>query len=385
MVAARGVDVRETSIRLTFTWQGELQRPTIKVNGVPIKPTAANIKYANRLMAEIRARILAGTFSLLEYFPPEGTVARGGTVGHQLDYWLGLQIIEKSTKAGYLSAIKFWKVGLGDKVMVALRHSDVLRALRRKPLHGKTQKNYISVLFSALDLAVKDELLLKNPAEDIKHADWQKDPPDPFDLHEAEKIIAFMQAKHPPEIYNMVEWRFFSGVRTSEMVGLNWPAVDFNKAQVEIREAVVAGERKDTKTKVARLVDMNSRALAALKRQKDHTFLAGGAVWLDPRYGTAWVDERAFRRSYWTPALKALGIRYRPPNNMRHTYATMLLMAGATPAYGASQMGHSIEMFLNTYARWIAGGSNDREQAKLESFIGSRNFPGTSPETETGT
>jgi hypothetical protein len=32
-------------------------------------------------------------------------------------------------------------------------------------------------------------------------------------------------------------------------------------------------------------------------------------------------------------------------------------------------MGHSIEQFLRTYSRWIDGGQNAVEMAKLEAFI----------------
>ena len=79
--------------------------------------------------------------------------------------------------------------------------------------------------------------------------------------------------------------------------------------------------------------------------------MAGEEVFQDPRYGTPWADERAFRRSYWTPTLKRLGIRYRRPYNMRHTYATTMLMASMTPAFCARQLGHSVDIFLRTYAK----------------------------------
>jgi integrase len=363
----RGVEPRENSIRLTFAYEGRTERKTLMVNGEPMKPTPANLKYAARLIVEIRDRIKAGAFSMAEYFPVNGTVARGGTIADQLDHWLKTQNVEHSTLAGYSSAIKFWKSSLGEKTLIALRHSDILLALKSRELHGKTQKNYISVLHQALALAVRDKTLRENPAEGIEHAPYQKEPPDPFDLGEVEAIIAAMPEG---QIRNMVEWRFFSGVRTSEMIALQWPAVDFGKNQVMIREALVrGGERKATKTNTVRLIDMNSRAMAALKRQREHTFLAGGPVWLDPRYGTPWVEERAFRRSYWEPALKRLGIRYRPPNNSRHTYATMLLMAGATPAYAAKQMGHGVDLFLKTYSKWLDNGQNELEQTKLERFI----------------
>ncbi|BAN25861.1 site-specific integrase [Caballeronia insecticola] len=77
-------------------------------------------------------------------------------------------------------------------------------------------------------------------------------------------------------------------------------------------------------------------------------------------------SEEAFQRFYWASILKRLGIRYRRPYNMRHSYATSMLMAGMTPAFCARQLGHTVEMFLRTYAKWIDGSQNDLEMALLE-------------------
>ncbi len=86
-----------------------------------------------------------------------------------------------------------------------------------------------------------------------------------------------------------------------------------------------------------------------------------------PLYDEAWIDERAFRRSFWTPTLKVLGIRYRRPYTMRHTYATVMLMQGMNPAFCASQLGHSVEMFQRTYAtKWINGERDALEMKCLE-------------------
>jgi integrase len=72
---------------------------------------------------------------------------------------------------------------------------------------------------------------------------------------------------------------------------------------------------------------------------------------------------------FWARMLKRLGIRYRRPYNMRHTYATAMLMAGMAPAFCAKQLGHSVEVFLGTYAKWIDGSHNDLEMARLESSL----------------
>lgn len=382
-----GVDVRDGSLRLCFTYEGERHRKTLLINGKPLAPTLANRKYAAKMMAEIKDKIRLGVFVMAEYFPASGNAAQGLTVGSQLDTWLAGQRIENSTKAGYTSAIKFWKGApcdkakinkLGDLPLRLLVPSQINIAIASKPdLSGKTINNYVSVLREALESAVADRVLATNPATVVKRAKYQKPVPDPFSAEEREKIIAKMAERHPGQAANLLEFWFWTGLRTSELFGLSWDNVDLASGTMLIAGAVVRGEEKDsTKTDVARTVRLNSRALAVIQRQRQHTQMAAdGRVFHDPRYGEGWYDERAFRRSYWTPVLKALGIRYRRPYNCRHTYATAMLMAGMTPAFCAKQLGHSVEMFLTTYAKWIDGDRDTVEMARLEATI----VPGVSP------
>jgi integrase len=317
---------------------------------------------------------------MAEYFPASGTVS-GLTVGAQLDTWLAGQRIENSTKAGYSSAIKFWKAApyddaksatMGDLPLRRLVPSHIKIAIASRPgLSGKTVNNYVSVLRDAIELAVTDKVIKDNPVSSIKRAKYQKPVPDPFSAEERDKIIAKMAERHPGQVANMVEFWFWTGMRTGEMFGLSWRHVDLASGTVLVTETVVRGEEKDsTKTDVARTVRLNSRALAALQRQRQHTQMADdGRVFHDPRYGAGWHEERAFRRSFWEPVLKALGMRYRRPYNCRHTYATAMLMAGMTPAFCAKQLGHSVEMFLKTYAKWIDGDRDSAEMARLEEAI----------------
>ena len=364
-----GVEVREGSIRLFFVYQGQRHRKTLSLNGAPLPPTAANVRYAHRVAVEIRERIRNGTFSMVEYFPTGAST--GNTVKDHMDRWLGLQRIEVSTRKGYESAIKFWSQTLGTKTLRAVKPSDVLEALATRPtISGKTINNYVAVLRKAFDLALMDRLVDANPVGVVRRAKHQKPPVDPFSIEEVEVILAHMRRAYDPQIVNYTEFKFFTGVRTGESFGATWARVDFNKRHLLVADSIVRGVYKaTTKTKDARVIDLNDRAYKALQRQRQHTFLAGGHIFIDPRFGAAWEDERAFRRSFWTPTLKATGIRYRPPYNTRHTYATMMLMAGVTPAYAARQMGHSVEMFLTTYAKWIDGAANATEQAKLEAFV----------------
>lgn len=373
-----GVEIRPASIRVVFSYQGRQHKETLRTDGKPMSPTPANVRYAHRLASEIRDRIRFGTFVFAEYFPdsPRATTGVGLTVGDQLDLWLRLQLGRaSSTLKGYRIAKEWWKRHIGHHHLRALRHSHILAALATEPTwSGKTRNNKVSVLRQALDLAIRDGLLQSSPLDGLEAAVHQRPVPDPFDLAEVELILSDMRERYDQAVVNYFEFKFFTGLRTSESLAIRWDSVDFRRREMVVSEAIVLGEHKDnTKTNDARTVQLNSRAMAALQAQKAHTFMdrsAGGWVFLDPKTRQRWVDDWTPREMYWRPALKRQGIRYRSPYETRHTYATMMLMAGVTPAYAARQLGHTVEMFLRTYSRWIDGGHNSLEMGKLEGLLG---------------
>jgi integrase len=363
-----GVEVRTTSIRLTFSLNGEPQRETLMLNGEPMPPTPANVKYAHRLAAEIRDRIRFGTFGMAEYFPASGAGAAPLTVAVQLDTWLTAQRIKTSTRVGYATAVRFWKSIIGDKALRSLKHSDILTALAARPdLSGKTINNRTSVLKGALDLAVRDNVLAHNPMAGLPRATQQKPAIEPFTADESARILAISAKHYAGALANMVEFWFRTGMRTSEVFGLKWSSVDMTAGTALIHEARVTGiEEASTKTGKTREVRLDARSLAALQRQKPLTFMAGAHVFVDPFTGKPWANTQAFSRRVWVPLLKMAGVTYRRPYNIRHTRATEMLMAGVRPAFSARQLGHDVKVFLDVYAKWLPGSQDDDEMAKLE-------------------
>lgn len=187
-------------------------------------------------------------------------------------------------------------VPLGEKALRALKPSDIMTVPAARPeLTGKTVNNYVSVLREALDLAVIDKVLNANPADSIARAKHQKPPPDPFSREEVESIITDMPEHYPDQVVNYEEFKFFTGLRRSASFGLRWPNVDLPSKQIWVTQNIVRGVEKDnTKTNTARYVALNSRALAALQRQRKHSQVGGAHVFLDPRYGAArWRNVRS--------------------------------------------------------------------------------------------
>ena len=84
-----------------------------------------------------------------------------------------------------------------------------------------------------------------------------------------------------------------------------------------------------------------------------------------PSKGGLWINEPSVTIRHFKSALEALNIRERRQYDTRHTYATMCLMSGMNPAFIANRPGHSVEMLLSTYAKWISSSSDWRELEKL--------------------
>lgn len=62
-------------------------------------------------------------------------------------------------------------------------------------------------------------------SDDVPRAKHQK-PPDPFSHEESETIIAEAARVCPGQVHNLIDFRFWTGLRTSEIFGLQWLNVD---------------------------------------------------------------------------------------------------------------------------------------------------------------
>ncbi|MBP0597944.1 site-specific integrase [Herbaspirillum sp. LeCh32-8] len=292
-----------------------------------------------------------------------------------------------SLKASTLTQYKrrldhFWKIHLKNGPIDQTRYSDILEALGKGAWSsGKSRNNELSMIRGMFEFAKRDGLLKANPCDDVERASWQRPPPDPFALKEVHIMLDFIKKNYSEQVANFTQFMFFTGLRTNEGIGLKWGDVDFVHNEIKVEGGIVYDEETaTTKTHKARKVRLNSAALEALTKQKSFTFLAGGHIFHDPKTGKTWAYQKITdTRTFWARTIKQTGLRYRRPYNMRHTYATIGLMAGANPAYLAKQLGHSVKVFFDIYADWIDGADNDREMQKIEASLHG-NIPELSPE-----
>lgn len=371
--------VSASSIEITFQYQGRRCRERI-----PLEPTPANLKKAELHKAAIEHAIMLGTFDYASTFPKSKNAQRFRSaidqtpVARYLPEWL--ERVRRHTKAstweGYRKMVTgpldrmFGKYTLGE-----LDRFIIIEELSKLDVSNKRLANLQSCLRIALEEAVNLRLLTSNPlagwAYRIKdRRDLQPDDEgiDPFSPEEEAAILAAL----PDQVANLYRFAFWTGLRTSELVALEWDDIDWVHKQAHVSRALTqhADAPESTKTRSGRRrVKLLQPALEALKRQKQHSFLAGGRVFLDPRYGTPFEGDQALRKSFWMIALKKAGVRYRNPYQTRHTYASRMLTAGEHPMWVATQMGHADwTMIARVYGKYIPP-ENLGEGSKAEALF----------------
>jgi len=377
-----GIEVRGNSIRIKIEYGNRTIRERLTLDGRTLEATPANIKYAHRLAQEIRRRIAQGTFELAEYFPDSKqlTPADTPTLGKLADLWLQSKgRLSEATKDQYATSVRFWKRLLGaDTPIKDINHKLLVSKIGAYPWpSAATHNNYMISLRGILKLEYRGPTALHNPIAGIENMKVVRKLPDPMSTVERDSILEHMQKHYDERIYAYFLWMFFTGMRPEEAIALRWSDIDTRKqvARVQRVRTFRGSERDGSKTHSERDVDLLPQAMDALTIMKSHTFMlrveregeedTSADIFQNPVTGKPWHDERSQREHYWKPTLKRLGIRWRKAYNTRHTFATAALMAGVPAAYIANQIGNSVKMLLEKYARWIPGSDNGNARAIL--------------------
>ncbi len=387
-LSAGGVEIRETSIRVSFQWAGTLCRETVKRNGIVLEPTPANVKFAERLARDIRTRIQAGNFVYRDWFPDSPRAEKppeAQTFGQVGDLWLQAKgQLEAATVDQYATALRFWKKLLGAETpLEQLTHQTLASKIGAYPwTSAKAANNYLVSLRGVMAFAFHGPQAGLNPMAGIKNLKVVKKKPDPLTADERDRILAELHSRYDPRVWAYFAFAFSTGMRPEEMIALQWGDIDHAAGAIRVQRVRTfrGSEREGSKTHTERDVDLTPMALAALRAMKPHTHLKSDYIFENPLTGEPWHDERAQRETYWTPTLKRLGIRQRRAYATRHTYATVALMGGVNPAYIAAQLGHSnTKMLFETYSRWIEGADKGAQKAALAAALTSSIFPQNFP------
>lgn len=333
--------------------------------------TPANRKRLEKILERIEAEVTLGTFDYETYFPQSSKVQefsrlQAGCTSLKTplfkdfaELWFEEMSVEwrdTHIKTVRLTLNKHLLPEFGKKEVSAITKAELLSfrsALGKVPgQKGQsltaTRINHIMTPLRMILNEAADRFEFTSPFLGIKSLKVPKTDVEPFTLQEVLQIVNAVREDFRP--YFTV--RFFSGMRTAEIDGLQWKYVDFERRQILIRETWVGGKLDYTKNDGSqREIDMSGPVYEALREQHKRT--GNEQFVFCTREGTP-HEYRNISNRVWYPLLRNLGLRKRRPYQSRHTAATLWLAAGENPEWIARQMGHTTtEMLFRVYSRYV--------------------------------
>jgi integrase len=182
-----------------------------------------------------------------------------------------------------------------------------------------------------------------------------------FSWHELELLVAELRPLHRA----IPIFAAGTGLRPAEWIALERKDVDRQRRVLSVQR-VFTGSKVSEYPKTdrsRRRVPLRSRVLDAL----DATPLRLDTPLVFPGARGGYLDLHNFRERHWRAALRAAGLDYRRPYDLRHTYATFSIAAGVSLFALSRRMGTSLEMIDKTYGH-LAPDADEYELRLLDAF-----------------
>lgn len=377
----KGVYAEGDSLGIDFRYKSIRRREILKPNGVTLSNTSPNRKYAERyretILAAIRAEKMGGkTFTYAEFFPESKWVKRlsrgkdTSLFGEFLHEWFTekKKSIEGTTEREWRHTVNRFdkefgtlKMSLDDNAneLTIEVFSGWVERMQSAGFVVKTINNRLAPIRMALDKAVATRKLNANPARLVivektkreKDAAYVEEDIDPFDLPEINKIIS----NGTGQLVRMVAVGFGTGLRLEELFGLAWEDIDFKAGKLAVNVVITEKQYKRPKTPESkRTISLDKNVNGTLDRLREQYEVTGAMppidcgvfkrrriVFYSDNTKKPWIDDNQLREGQWKTLLKRAQVRYRPPMQMRHTFACLCLINGKSEKWVADYLGHT--------------------------------------------
>jgi len=314
-----------------------------------------HVVYAST-QSEARAKLRAAGERLSAGAPVKDARVR---LGAFIEDWIGKGLAASSRKAttqenyATVARVHLVPAPFGDIPLDRLRPSDIEALLLVKRRAGKsasTVRTIHSVCRAALDVAVRDGLLIRNPAVAIKRP--ALDRKDAAYLTR-EQVGVLLSACREDRLYPLFALMVGTGLRRGEALGLHWQDIDLDNGQLRVRSTLsrvqghlaVSEPKTDKSRRSVPLPAPVVDELRAHRARQAAERLAAGPAWRDLGAVFATQDGgyleprnvlRRFEKIANGAGLPGIGL-----HTLRHSAASALIEAGTHMKVLQELLGHS--------------------------------------------
>ena len=291
------------------------------------------------------------------------------TLGEWLDKWLDeymIFTIRESTLDSYRAMVKNQvKPFIGSKQISSLTTADMQKfynkikkegRVREHPIHGKTLADSMvrgvhMMLHEALDTAVKERLIAKNPTNGTTVPKCNY--PEKQILGD-NQLETFLEAIKGHEYWcDFFYVEVMTGLRRGEICGLKWQDINFEENKLQVKRSVSVKKGGgvsigETKTETGVRCIQMPPSVAELLKSKKQTAIT---EWVFPHFlhpeqpispASAYRKLKVILKNAELPLIRF--------HDLRHTFATHATQGGVDPKTLAGILGHTNASFtLDTY------------------------------------
>lgn len=244
--------------------------------------------------------------------------------------------------------------------------------LKTLPLANGSKAKVREVFGAAFRHAIRHELYPTNPIASVRQV--RKRAVEPEILEPAEILAILKELDGIEPIRTAFLIAAVMGMRRSEIFGLKWTDVDFDRAILHVRRSFVDGVVGPPKTDSSRrplpIPPPALEALKAWREKSSYTELDNWVFASDVSFGKQPLWPGTLWQRNIAPAIERAEIT-KPKlgwHSLRRSYASLLLSSGASLRVSMELMRHSTpEMTLGTYAQTV--GNEKREAGEKVALL----------------
>jgi integrase len=273
------------------------------------------------------------------------------------------------TYRGYIR--KWIKPRWGSRYLDEVKAVDVEGWLRRLPMARSSRAKIRSILSILFNHACRHELFDRNPMRFVRQGAKRRSAPNVLTAAEIKALVDHL----PLRERTLVLLAAATGLRQSELFGLKWRDVDFQRGELSVIRSIVFGVVGRCKTESSQKpVPLHPLLGEALLTWKKTCKFTGVDDWI--------FASRLHkgRRPYWgaailrkciRPVAATLNIQKRIGwHTFRHTYSTLLRSVGAEFKVMQELMRHStLRTTMDIYTQAVAPAKHAAQAAVLALFF----------------
>ncbi len=242
---------------------------------------------------------------------------------------------------------------------------------KKEKLSNATIMYHYRILNSIFSFAVKLGLITKNPCKDIDRPKVNNKEVEVYDLEETIRLMDCLDAE-----VDVLHWQIIiklaitTGMRRSELFGLEFKHFDFDKRIIYVRQAVTYSKEKGLQVhdikkgngnSNQRNITLSKGLIEPLKklellRKKEALAIEKEKRWKNGKYNFLVCNEygkpynpTSIQR-WWERFIARHELKYINIHALRHTAATLLINEGIHPKIISERLGHAdIRTTMNIY------------------------------------